>query len=84
MATHIRCYRCRNIFDIKLTVCPDCDTVRRGFSEHLHKSKLDNHLFRQAESADDLKRKYRAVRQGYQIPPTKAQRAAARQIVADL
>ena len=84
MATHIRCYRCRSIFDIKLPVCPDCGTVRRGFSEHLHKSKLDAHLWAQAADADKTKRQYAAIRQGYQIPPTKAQRARAREIVANL
>ena len=84
MATHIRCFDCRSFFDIKQRSCPDCGQLRHGFSEHLHKSALDGHLWKQAAEADKTKRQYAAIQKGYQIPPTRAQRAKAREIVANL
>lgn len=83
MATHIRCIACRTFFDIKLSNCPECDQLRNGFSAHLHKSALDNHLWAQAASADNERKKYNAIKKGYQIPPTKAQKKQAKEIVAN-
>lgn len=87
MATHIRCRNSEcatRFFDIKLTACPDCGTVRHGYSSHLYTAALDGHLWKQAESADLVNKKYDHIRKGGQIPPTPRQRAEAKRIVADL
>lgn len=84
MATHIRCFKCRHIFDIKEMACPECGQVRRAFSSHLYRSMLDNDLYRKAEAADHTRAQFDHIRRGGQIPPTAAQKRQARQIVADM
>ncbi len=84
MATEIRCNHCRSWFDAKSRFCLFCEHPRPGFSSHLYTTMLNDQLYRQAESAEKEKVYARALAQGYDIPPSKAQYKMARQIVADM
>ena len=84
MATHIRCYRCRCFFDIKLIDCPECGTRRHGYSSHLYTAALNSHLWKQAESADAQNKLVANMRAGREPDPPKWAKKAAKKIVADL
>ncbi len=84
VASEVRCNECRTWFDAKIRACPECDTLRPGFSSHLYTSMLNNHLYSQAASAEKERSQYAAIQKGYEVPPTRNQRKLARQIVADM
>lgn len=84
MASERCCHGCRAWYDAKLRACSACGRSRYDFSSHLYTAKLNDHLYKAAESAEREKKQYRAIRQGYEIPPTKAQYKLARQLVADM
>lgn len=70
-------------YDKKLGYCPVCEEGQPEFSSHLHRSKLDNHLWAQAAEAEKTRKLGEARAKGYDIPPTKEQRRIAKQIVSD-
>lgn len=79
-----RCPACATFYDKKTGDCPNCGCPPGVYSSHLVKARLDSHLWGQAAAAHDTQRKYDAIQRGYEIPPTKEQRKAAREIVRDL
>lgn len=84
MATHIRCYDCRELFDIKQSGCPSCAAPRRDRNGYLETAKLNNNLYAQAESAVNEQKLGEHVRRGGQAPVTKAHREQARALMEHL
>lgn len=82
--TERRCPGCRGWYDKKMGPCPSCSYPPDEYNPHLYTTKLNDQLYRQAESAEREKKMYRALKAGYDIPPTRSQQKLARQIVADM
>lgn len=86
MTGQIRCYACRGFFDRKLSGCPECDAPRRGRNSYLETAKLNNHLYEQAERADNQRKAEAVYRAGGQLrgdPPAWA-KARAKQLIEHL
>ena len=85
MAKQVLCVGgCREWFDAREHWCPSCGWERPRYNGYLHRAKMDNALYRAAESADNERKIEQAMRQGYDAPVSKEIRKKARQVVADM
>ena len=75
---------CGEWFDALEHWCPGCDWERPKWNGYLHRAKLDNALYAQAEHAEHERKVERAVRQGYEPPIDKRILKTARQDVKDM
>ncbi|MHB8742574.1 MAG: hypothetical protein ACYC9L_05550 [Sulfuricaulis sp.] len=71
-------------YDKKLGACPLCGTRVGEHNSWLYTAKLNGHLWDQAAKGHKEMQDYRALQKGYEIPPPKWAKKAAREIVSNL